>query len=475
MAMSIEVKRYPRVLFAVFLLLLIPFQGVYGSAGQQRKPTTKTLRDTHTKLGNDPKASLPSMFTICVSVLVTAHQNYPKLFILLGDDGNRWFDVSINPLRQFFGKRFRYMRFNRFGKIDTFPVFPNQWVRSCLSLNTVTGSVQWVARGELVDNSTIHEITSNVPTDLKEKVKLENFYKLANLEIYSSALTVETMQEYTRGAGCGDEGDYLSWQEMQWKLSDDAVVEHLDAEQPCYDQSWNFYPAQFPSMELCMHFCQNLGGRVPPVTTLIQRERLESFFHNKLASPEVWLPIDDKLNDGEWRDFFDHQKLNYTPPWRNGEPNGGTTENCVRARMRNDVISWSDSTCENYHTGQCVCERAPSLFLELRGLCANSAIDKQYHPWNNFSSFNDMKLVGLRGFSVVRRNKWNLSKPGSSVMGFSRAAHHTYVLGKHEWSIIGDSGCSSAEEKYTTHLKLTSCKKGNFTCDDGQCVTMEQR
>ena len=127
MAMSIEVKRYPRVLFAVFLLLLIPFQGVYGSAGQQRKPTTKTLRDTHTKLENDPKASLPSMFTICVSVLVTAHQNYPKLFILLGDDGNRWFDVSINPLRQFFGKRFRYMRFNRFGKIDTFPVFPNQY------------------------------------------------------------------------------------------------------------------------------------------------------------------------------------------------------------------------------------------------------------------------------------------------------------------------------------------------------------
>ena len=86
-----------------------------------------------------------------------------------------------------------------------------------------------------------------------------------------------------------------------------------------------------------------------------------------------------------------------------------------------------------------------------------------------------LHVVGLRGFSVVRRNKCNLSKPGSSVMGFSRAAHHTYVLGKHEWSIIGDSGCSSAEEKYTTHLKLTGCKKGNFTCDDGQCVTMEQR
>ena len=69
MAMFMGVKRYPLALFAVFFLLLIPFQGVYGLAGQQRKPITKTLRDTHAELENDPKASLPSQFTICVSVL----------------------------------------------------------------------------------------------------------------------------------------------------------------------------------------------------------------------------------------------------------------------------------------------------------------------------------------------------------------------------------------------------------------------
>ena len=152
MAISMGVKRLLRTLFAVFFLLLIPFRGVYGSAGQQSKPTMKTLRDTNAELENDPRASLPSMFTICVSVLVRAHHNNPRLFTLLGKDGSRWFDVQIQPLRQFFGKRFLYKKFNRFGKIDTFPVFPNQWARSCLSLNTVTGSVQWVARGELVDS-----------------------------------------------------------------------------------------------------------------------------------------------------------------------------------------------------------------------------------------------------------------------------------------------------------------------------------
>ena len=38
--------------------------------------------------------------------------------------------------------------------------------------------------------------------------------------------------------------------------------------------------------------------------------------------------------------------------------------------------------------------------------------------------------------------------------------------------VIGDLGCTNEVEK---ELKLTSCKIGKFTCDDGQCVMMEQR
>ena len=30
-------------------------------------------------------------------------------------------------------------------------------------------------------------------------------------------------------------------------------------------------------------------------------------------------------------------------------------------------------------------------------------------------------------------------------------------------------------QHYTTQLTLTGCKDGQFTCRDGQCVTMEQR
>ena len=191
----------------------------------------KTLKDvyTYSHLKYDPRASLPSSFTICVSVLVTIDNLRPSLFTLLGNDGQPWFSVQIRPdlKGNFAGRQFFYPVQNQFAKVETMRAFPNQWVRSCLALNTESGLVQWVAQGELMDNNTLTGITNNVPTNLSDKVVLGSYYlrgwhpssnKFTKLEIFSTALDVKTMMEYTKGEGCGDDGDYLSWDEMQWSL-----------------------------------------------------------------------------------------------------------------------------------------------------------------------------------------------------------------------------------------------------------------
>ena len=36
-------------------------------------------------------------------------------------------------------------------------------------------------------------------------------------------------------------------------------------------------------------------------------------------------------------------------------------------------------------------------------------------------------------------------------------------------------GCSEDGMEYTTELKMSGCQEGNFTCNDGQCVSMDQR
>ena len=108
----------------------------------------------------------------------------------------------------------------------------------------------------------------------------------------------------------------------------------------------------------------------------------------------------------------------------------------------------------------------------------SSAISKLYQPMNNVTNFESLTFVSMRGTSFeydTDRRGWKLIVPNSNVTGSSKAAHHTYALGKHNWTITGDHGCSSKSEEYTTELKLSGCKEGNFTCNDGQCVSMEKR
>jgi hypothetical protein len=64
-----------------------------------------------------------------------------------------------------------------------------------------------------------------------------------------------------------------------------------------------------------------------------------------------------------------------------------------------------------------------------------------------------------------------------SVRAESRAPKESYVLGKHVWTVTNDDfSCSNNGQSYKTLLKMSGCNQnGEFTCDDGQCVTMEQR
>ena len=50
-----------------------------------------------------------------------------------------------------------------------------------------------------------------------------------------------------------------------------------------------------------------------------------------------------------------------------------------------------------------------------------------------------------------------------------------FMLGKQIWKVEGDSKKCQDGRPYNITLKLTGCKEGEFTCDDGQCIEMERR
>ena len=98
---------------------------------------------------------------------------------------------------------------------------------------------------------------------------------------------------------------------------------------------------------------------------------------------------------------------------------------------------------------------------------------------NDFHNIWRLQLIGDTKSTIEYDDKnknWIMYLAWSNVSGLSYAAKNTFVLGKQNWSITGDSGCQADGKEYTVLLKLTGCNTtGQFTCDDGQCVPMEQR
>ena len=93
--------------------------------------------------------------------------------------------------------------------------------------------------------------------------------KVTNLNIFSANLSTDRMQQITTGAGCAEEGDFLSWTDMKWNLHGLATVESVNSEKLCLaDAPVNLFFTGFPGMKSCMYFCQNIGTRVPSVVTL---------------------------------------------------------------------------------------------------------------------------------------------------------------------------------------------------------------
>ena len=132
----------------------------------------------------------------------------------------------------------------------------------------------------------------------------------------------------------------------------------------------------------------------------------------------------------------------------------------------------------------CSCQSRQQPILRLRGFCKDSALKPTgsspvFTPRQLAGSPKDIFLVG--GVATqIRRNdsseQWVMTNAVATVRAESRATKVSYVLGKHKWRVTGDVYSCNEGQPYTTLLKMSGCNpEGEFTCDDGQCVTMEER
>ena len=374
------------------------------------------------------------------------------------------------------------------GKIP--PVFPNEWIRSCLSVDTNSGLITWVAEGTHVLTTKSEEVKQEHSRNLSKRVILGarswagNWAALSqsvtNLNIYSSSKSIEKMKSMTEGEICAEEGDYLAWRDMEWILHGQAFIETVDVNVPCKGDPYvDLYYTPFPRWNACMHHCQNIGSRAPSVTsfqdwTLLQQYVRINLYDRKLDTLRLWLPVEDYQKEGQWRDFYTEKVIqNYTPPWVGSRPDGGEVQNCAYLRGSN---VWGDFNCDHPNFA-CMCLHNEDTYLHLRGLCPTSLLDVYYKQTSDISDARNVSFQGLRG-TLIRYDEdklaWTMHVQHSNATGVSGASRASFTLGKHNWTIIGDSGCNEGKP-YNTELKMSGCQKGNFTCNDGQCVSMELR
>ena len=141
--------------------------------------------------------------------------------------------------------------------------------------------VEWVIDGEVIESANMSESWSKASQEAKESRPLNLSGKIilgaiqtpsgwvspgnkvTNLNIFSSALPLETMIRMTKPGGddCGGKGNFLQWDDMKWSLHGQAVIEHVEKDEPCrVDPTTYVYYAEFAYWKDCKYHCENMRG-----------------------------------------------------------------------------------------------------------------------------------------------------------------------------------------------------------------------
>ena len=473
---------------------------------------------THATLQKD---TFPSSFTICTAFMVERWPEYTNsfLFVLTDDEEETWHWIQIYAAETFTEFQFELEDSPRFTVKSASLFYPLQWTRVCLSMDSNTSTVRLVVDGELLLQKVwkVKNKPDNLNLVLGSGISGTSEYpgQTTSLNIFSSALPLEQMKLQTSAGKeeCGLEGDFLGWEkslkEEEWTLGSKARFVDLDGglESPCMAKAKvNVFPTnQFHYHTDCMDHCQKLGGRSPPVRTEMEWENLLKEIKAVSPDPErlpekIWLsategdielelrildhwPEGTRAEEGVWRDYYTGEKLeNYRKPWildfGIGDRDLGDNYNCIEFYTTSaEVRSWTEWECRGKNGCPCQYETPP--LVNLRGFCPGTLVEHvRYTTTQSAIDPSNIIIVGYNGARIEYDSllsQWILSDPRLNVTARTRASHISYALGKHNWTISGDGYQCSEGKDYTLEMKLTGCNKTQFTCDNGQCVKMEER
>ena len=371
------------------------------------------------------------------------------------------------------------------------------WMHVCVAINCQKKHISAVVNGVEIEAEKTFPEGFVCLNSLKSNLVLQKIFNnrgiwtqakgtVTNLNIFSGLMTAEVMAVRTSGGeGCGkQDGDYLSWANSSWSLQGAAKWTEVSEEDLCrkYSDIQTFTTQVVPRPGDCKQLCSKFHkkGRITSVQTPKLFDKLGDHMRN-IADVSgsfmfvVWLPMSPKGNT--WVDSYTGERI-VEPAWNPGYPVNDSSSACaIDGIMSPGYSNWPCLQTGAYGGWYCTCHFPDPPFLRLRGLCKDSYIDRIYMPYNSpvdaETTYYGNSLTHAR--FLKEDNEWKIEALVLNTTALSKEISKRFMLGKQNWTIEGDSKKCEEGKAYTALLKLTGCVDGEFTCDDGLCIEMEER
>ena len=143
--------------------------------------------------------------------------------------------------------------------------------------------------------------------------------------------------------------------------------------------------------------CENIARDVMvPVRNESELTSFVKFMKNKIENPiQIWTPYSDQEKEGEFLNVNDMTNLT-VDLWGQNQPNGKRDENCIVIAPSWVPKAFTDLPCSYRIVSGC--RRHTESRLKLRGLCAETKLDRIYVPKNsdNFLMYSGWRFTTIR-------------------------------------------------------------------------------
>ena len=494
------------VFLLVFLFLSVVYVQIcyadkvklkYLQFSNQSEPLSETPTNFAILESGDLRELPSSTLTIYGSIYIGFYRGIQTFYTMRRNAGETlWFSLYI-----FYTTGDAYLvGFNYFGGIvfgntgGKVRLRPHAWSHACTTVGVESGHVTVVINGILTINTTIssNDFTGNVPTVFQNTltlgVGLEKFIgspsnnfqseaSVTNVNVFSVPMNVLQMVGFTT-TDRWTEGDVVSWSKATWTLLGNVEEIAIKNEGETMSLGHIFKMADgFHRAHDCLNLCPRIqpGGRVPLTNNAVEAEHLAQLFHDPDSKDWFWSSFIYET-EGNFTDYYTGSAIHQTM-WVAGQPNGGLEQQCTQWDRNIPKGSLFDTSCVHLDQKlQCLCQFDESPILIMRGLCMGSHIDTHCTLKKSNGSIDYMGLTGTVIRFLPSTLEWAMGVNLKKTIGVTSAEETSFILGRHEWSIDSDSVKCNRGSPYISQLKISGCKTdGEFTCNDGQCVTMEQR